>query len=442
MDELTLALDFGTSGLKGAVIDGSTVVAAARAGYPTASHSQRPAEWLTALSHVVAALPGFSRMALTGQMQDLICLDEKGQVLAPARLYSDSSATAAASRLHAVLPRWQEITGNEQGATSNAAMFADRHPEGTAHLLFGPSGFIAHALGLGYHVDSTTASTTGLLDIKHRQWSAEVAHAAGIEPRMLPELSDGEIGPVAPNDYGIPVGTPLYLAPGDAATTTLGILGHQTGRGYIYLGTSGWYAEICEEPPRWPGTFHLLALPGGKTLAIAALLSATGTADWARDTFLGGASHAEAEKALGACPRGWTGISSIPSLHGERFPVRSDSLGVALMGMRSKHTHIDIYKAVLEAVALSLSHAISGSCVLPVVGGGAKSEGWLKIIADVTGHTVAAPQLVDAALLGAAGTQAQGEALIVEPDPAALASYQAARSAQLWLFSAAEESQP
>ncbi|GEB98871.1 FGGY-family carbohydrate kinase [Corynebacterium flavescens] len=447
MASLTLALDFGTSGLKGALFFGSTIVDSAQTPYPTRNHTQRPQDWLEALRQVAAALPGYEAVSITGQMQDLICLDSGGDVLGAARLYSDTSATSAAARLHALVPDWEQITGNEQGATSNAAMFAESHPERTAHLLFGPSGFIAHALGLGYHVDSTTASTTGLLDLDRRAWSEKVAHAAGIDMALLPMLSDGLLGTVAPNDYGITPGVSFFLAPGDAATTTLGIIGDEPGRGYIYLGTSGWYAEICEERPQWPGAFHVLALPGGTTLAIAALLSAAGTADWARVAFLGGASHDAAEELLATRPRGWSGISSIPSLHGERFPVRADAAGVALAGLRSTHAPADMYKAVLEGVALFLSHAMSrdataSAAALPVVGGGANSQLWLQILADVTGRTIVAPTLVDASLLGAAGVLAEGQSRIIEPDPRAVASYATARASQLRLFSAVADSTP
>ncbi|KAB1504374.1 hypothetical protein F7230_04670 [Corynebacterium sp. 320] len=207
------------------------------------------------------------------------------------------------------------------------------------------------------------------------------------------------------------------------------------GSGYVYLGTSGWYAEILEDGqrPDWPGAFHTLALPGGRALAIAAVLSAGGTAQWARERILGGATPEEADALLlqrGAedqreasaqqeaenqreasaqqsvnTHRGWTGITSLPSLHGERFPIRDDSATAALVGLTGKHTAADLYKAVLEGVALSLAPAIPAGeqhGVLPITGGGAASRPWLEIFADVVGRPVAAAPDAHASLVGAA----------------------------------------
>src|SRR5699024_7986167 len=87
------------------------------------------------------------------------------------------------------------LTGNLQDAASCAAMFrrlTRLSPETTAptrSITFGPAGHLAPALGAGLHCDLTTASATGLLDARTRDWSPAVARAAGIDEALLPRLT-------------------------------------------------------------------------------------------------------------------------------------------------------------------------------------------------------------------------------------------------------------
>src|SRR5699024_6086913 len=96
---------------------------------------------------------------------------------------------------------WDALAGNLQDASSCAAMFrrlARTSPEATAGargITFGPAGHLAHVLGAGLHCDLTTASTTGLLDARTRDWSPAVARAAGIDAALLPRLTR-EVGTI------------------------------------------------------------------------------------------------------------------------------------------------------------------------------------------------------------------------------------------------------
>jgi sugar (pentulose or hexulose) kinase len=78
-----------------------------------------------------------------------------------------------------------------------------------------------------------------------------------------------------------------------------------------------------------------------------------------------------------------------------------------LFGLALAHGQADIIRAVLEGCAFQLRRIIE-SCELRratkmvVVGGGAKSTLWLDIIADVTGHTLFTPRVVETGALGAA----------------------------------------
>ena len=451
---MILALDLGTSGAKAALIDPAdgSYHGEAFEPYPTDTGAdgrveQHPADWVAAARACAARLPGADAIALTGQMQDLICLDADGSPMAPAVLYSDTRARAEADALHRALGDWNRITGNEQSATSNAAMFM-RSGLTPARILFSPSGYLAHHLGLGAHVDSTTASTTGLIDAATGDFSPAVCRAAGITVDMLPAITDGLLGEVD--------GVPVVLAPGDATSTTAGIGGLAPGDDYVYLGTSGWYAFLADEDVELSGAVHRLAAPGGRRLHISAVSSAGALADWGRQNLLSGASPAEADAAVAAGPRAPSGLLALPSLNGERFPVRDDALGAAITGIRATTTPAQMYRALLESVAFGLSHAMAEEPVdrpLPVVGGGAASLPWLEILADVTGRPVTRVTTGrDAALTGAALIAAEALGVdhgivplgrrggdVIDPDSCAHASYRELRARHRRLYSALGE---
>src|SRR5699024_11593578 len=107
----------------------------------------------------------------------------------------------------------------------------------------------------------------------------------------------------------------------------------------------------------------------------------------------------------------------------------------AVLGLHSATTPAHLYAGTLDGVALALSHALDPADrgrVLPVVGGGAASAPWRRILADVTGRPVVRADGNDATLRGAALAGAQTVGLdhrmvplaaqggpVTEPGPAA-----------------------
>lgn len=438
-----LCLDLGTSAAKAALTgtDGSTL-ASAVSGYPTSTTpdggaQQDPGDWIRAARSTIAELlaaadpQDLAALSLTGQMQDHI-LDIPDGAAAPAVLYSDTRARAEAQQLHEEIPAladgatWPQITANEQGATSCAAMHRRRSRTESATLaasdglLFGPAGYLARALGAERWCDPTTAGATGLLDARRRAWSAPVLAAAGIDPAAMPRLT-GDVGQqvttigASPMTLGLPAGLPVILAPGDAAAATLGIVGLSGGDDYASLGTSGWIARVEDQDVSLAGDVgasHRLALAPSwadappRLLRISALLAAGAAASWAREAFLDGASPQRADELVERRHRergrGPSGLLALPSILGERFPLRAPQLRGAILGMDAETRGIDCYIAVLEGVAHALAHAGGDGGPLPVVGGGAASAPWMRILADVTGREVRTVDDADASLVGCA----------------------------------------
>jgi xylulokinase len=91
----------------------------------------------------------------------------------------------------------------------------------------------------------------------------------------------------------------------------------------------------------------------------------------------------------------------------------------AIVGFTSAHTRPDMYRALLEGVALEqalVTAMIEERAAVAVrefiaIGGGAASDLWLKIVADTSGKVVRRSQTVEASSLGAAVCAAVGAKL-------------------------------
>jgi len=130
--------------------------------------------------------------------------------------------------------------------------------------------------------------------------------------------------------------------------------------------------------------------------------------------------HALLEDGAAAVGPGADGVVFLPYLMGERSPVWDGQASGAFVGLNLFHTRAHLYRAVLEGVTLALRHnmeagargAVSLDPRLVVVGGAARSDLWMQIIADVTGYPVWTIREDVEAALGAARLAAVGIGLI------------------------------
>ncbi|MFD1522771.1 xylulokinase [Pseudonocardia yunnanensis] len=429
MDARVMVVDAGTSAVKAAVLDGPRVLASSevtlRVDRPEPSHAeQSPDAWWDAF---VAAVRGCSTddpaptaLAITGQMQDLVLLDEHGGSIRPALLYADHRATAELSTLTAELGgSWFRATGNVADPSSTAAQLrwvSEHEPEAlrrTREVVLGSPGYLVRRAASEGVCDLTTASTTGLLDIASGTWWAPVLAALGVDEGLLPRLVDGasvcgRLGPGPAGELGLPSGLPVVHAAGDVGAATAGLVGDQRDTPNISLGTSGGLATLTDSTPGPHGALHRMVGPRGDgSILIGSLLSAGATLDWARRTYLPGCDHATADGLAAAA--GPTDLLMLPSLAGERSPVRDPAARGAVIGLRPTTTAGELYRAAMEGIAYSLreiSALMPGASAVderpvPLSGGAGRSVLLRQIIADVMARPVLPVAAQHASLIGA-----------------------------------------
>jgi len=403
-----LAFDIGTTGVKAALVTGDARIQhSAYRDYPTRTAEggiveQDANDWLQAVVDTIGELstsqdwPKVEAIALTGQMQNVILVDANGEPARPVILYSDTRARAEADEINQKFgDRLRQMTGNNQDASGLLAKLRwlelQDELQKAAGLLIGAADFIAFKLTGAYAADTTTASTTGLMDIRTRAWLNDSDfRLMGIHWPSFPALIPGgkQVGVLTQETadaLDLKAGLPVYLGPGDAGATTIGAGSGETGFVYGYLGESGWVG-FTSGTIGAPENGVTLAHPrSNQYIQVAPLMTAGGNLDWVRDLFGMDNYDPLIAQAL-ATPL--SNLLYLPYLNGERVPFSDPLARGAFIGLTPRTAKADIYRAVLEGVALAYRHALESLVSMPVkvltmTGGGTRSRPWCQLFADV-----------------------------------------------------------
>jgi xylulokinase len=135
---------------------------------------------------------------------------------------------------------------------------------------------------------------------------------------------------------------------------------------------------------------------------------------WFRDQFGAGVEdgrdpYERLTEEAARVPAGANGLIWAPYLMGERTPHLDPHARAALVGLTASHTRAHVVRALLEGVAFSLRDAfeILKEMNVPIEeirlgGGGARSEVWRQIQADIYGRGVKTVEAEEGAAFGAA----------------------------------------
>lgn len=451
-----LGIDLGTSGLKVALLDGDSLIAAAhrplnlQRPHPGWSE-QDPQAWWRALvdgldelkACAPQALAATRGIGLSGQMHGATLLDAAGQVLRPCMLWNDGRSQAQCAELEAGWPALRSVTGNPAMAGFTApkllwvrenepALFAR-----TARVLL-PKAWLRWQLTGEAVEEMSDASGTLWLDVGARRWSAEALAACGLSVAQMPRLVEGSApaGQVRGEwvqRWGFARPPVVAGGAGDNAAGAVAVGAVQAGDAFVSLGTSGvlWATTAGFAPNPGQGVHAFChALPDTWHQMGVLLAAASALAWWAQ---VAGSNEAtlltEAAAATPSSPCWFA-----PYLNGERTPHNDATVRGAFAGLDAGTSRADMTLAVLDGVGYALRDAqaalAAAGTVLTgadLIGGGARSALWAQRLADILAlplHQVAHSELGGA--LGAArlARMALGEGLGVAAKPARLRSFE------------------
>ncbi len=459
-----LGLDCGTSGLKALLTDdgGAPVASATRAYSPDRPKSgwseQDPDVWRAAMAGAIAdfrvtdrgALGAVKAIGFSGQMHGAVVLDRSDRPVRPAILHNDGRAAAEAAELARDHGALAGIVGVKPmpGFTGPKLLWLKKHePDNWRRIecVLAPKDYLRLALCGERGSDMSDAAGTWMLDEAARAWSDEAIAACGAERVWAPQLFEGSapVGTIRPgvaDDLGLPRGVLIGAGGGDAAVGAVGLGKIAPGEAFISLGTAMQLIVATDRylsaPERLVHSFAH-ALPG-RWFAMAAMLNGAGALAFAARLLGKTPDVLEREAADGY--RGPGDLVFLPYLSGERTPLDDPYARGVLFGMSEMTSPADVGRAVMEGVALTLADArdcleAAGAKIerVGLIGGGAKSALWTRMIAAATGFTVvrmrggeSGPALGAARLARMAATGETAEAVckppeiadVTEPEPA------------------------
>jgi xylulokinase len=269
-------------------------------------------------------------------------------------------------------------------------------------------------------IDPSDAAGTNAWDQVAGRWSVEMIEAAGVDAGLFPEVVPsatvaGGLRSEAASACGLTSGTPVVVGGGDGACAALGsglIAGEAVANATI--GSSAWISIASDRPLRDPRrrvvTFdHVIP---GQFAPLGAMQAAGAALDWVAGT-LGAADRsamAALVEAAGEVEAAADGLYFLPYLLGERAPLWDPHVRGTFVGLARHHRPEHLVRACLEGVAFNLDGTfralveVGGPIeAIDAIGGGARSDVWLRIMADTWGVPVHRRTIVDEAnSLGAA----------------------------------------
>jgi xylulokinase len=433
-----LGLDIGTGGSRALLVDKTGTVKQSF----TAPHEdmtmerplwaeQRPENWWEAAQAAIrgvlyeAKVKGaeVSGVGLSGQMHGLVLLDAENQVVRPSLIWCDQRSQAQVDAINKQVgaERVLRAIANPMltGFTLPKLLWVrDSEPSNYARArkMLLPKDYVRFQLTGGYASDVSDASGTALFDVVNRRWSFELADELGINRELLPEVYEssdvsGKVTSAAADATGLHEGTPVVGGGGDQAASAVGNGIVEAGIVSCTLGTSGVVFGYMEKPAYDPegrvhtfchavkGAWHVMGVTQGAGLSL----------QWLRDRLVQNASYDDLTREAATAPCLSQGLFWLPYLMGERTPHLDALARGGWIGLTAKHTRADLIRAVLEGISFSQKDCLDivegmGASVdrVRISGGGARSEFWRQMLADVFGKRVVSLETQEGSAYGAA----------------------------------------
>jgi xylulokinase len=280
--------------------------------------------------------------------------------------------------------------------------------------------------------DYTLASRTMMIDIHRETWWREMFDRVGARFDQFPPIYRSTDAPhrsaaEAAAALGIRTGIPVALGGGDRSCEGVGA-GLSGDRASDSTGTATQVSMVADRLPknlgRVPTGIH--AIPGRYLFELGASTTASAMR-WLRELFGLAPTEVEGlEREAAQSPPGARNLLMLPFLMGARSTRwNSDARGL-ILGLSLGHTRGDIARALMEGTGYEVATCLDGlreigitPGELVVIGGGARSDLWAQIKADILGCPVYRPRHTEAASLGAAILAATAVGLITDPEATA-----------------------
>jgi len=438
-----LGIDLGTTAVKSTLfLDEGTLVGQASSEYETYypyenAAEQMPDDWWHATVLTIQEVLQETRIrgeeiaaiSVSSQAPTMLPVDKNGNPLHPALIWMDQRSDEACKFLHEVLGGETvfRVTGNTINSyyvLPELLWFKQNKPDlyDKTFKIVQANGYINLKLTGNYTIDISHAGLTLLYDIRKRQWASNFFNTVELPIDLFPPIFEcheviGEVIEATAKETGLKPGTKVVAGSVDApaaaleaGTITDGHVSEMTGTSTVIIAAS---TSIITDS-------RLTFLPHSikDTFLLIGTMSSTGASlKWFRNQL--GLGERNAAFILGMDPYDVMnlelenisdspgGVIFLPYLAGERSPIWDNTARGVLFGLSANTTRAQLIKALMEGAAFGLRHNLEvlregGLTITEIrtVGGGAKSDVWNQIKADITNTPILVPETAIGAPFG------------------------------------------
>ena len=448
-DKFILAIDLGTSGPKvalfstrGELVDQDFEPSSLQL-LPDGGAEQSPDEWWRVISTAVKRMlarqvvPSEEVMAvgITGQWSGTVAVDKQGNALGNAVIWYDSRGAPYVEKIAGgalkvggysatKLARWLNLTGGVPGNAGKDPvahiLFLKNKERGLYHItdkFLEPIDYIGLRLTgcAAASFDSVTLYwVTDNRNLKNVRYDDALIRISELDKEKLPELkpADAVLGTLLPqvaSEWGLRSDVKVIMGSPDTHSAAVGAGAVRDYDCHYYVGTGSWL--VFHYPTKKTDLNSMqAALPSaipGRYIVIDSQECGGACLQYLRNELLNPndalSSGKEAKvtyeqlNAVAAQTRPGSGkLVFTPWLYGERSPVDDRTVRGGFFNQSLQTTRADMVRAVYEGVAynarwtLSQAEPFMGRKVeaINMVGGGAQSDTWCQIHADVLNRTI------------------------------------------------------
>lgn len=444
MTAASLAIDLGTSGPKVALVSSEGEILGCEFEpntfdlLPRGGAEQRPEDWwqaiVTAAGRLLAGIPipreKIFAVCCTSQWSGTVAVDRLGQPLMNAVIWMDARGAPyiqamCAGRINlqgydvAKLLQWLRYTGGMptragKDPIAHILFIKNELPEiyRQAYKFLEPKDYLNLRLTGQFAATYDSISLHWLTDnrrIDRVDYHPRLLQIAGLEREKLPDLRPacgviGQLNAEAAAELGLLPGLPVIGGTPDLHSAAIGSGAVRDYEAHLYIGSSSWIA--CHVPFKKTDVLHNIAsvpsaLPGSylvvneQECAGLCLTYLRDSLFFSQDTLARVPcppdSYAAFDRLASQAPPGSGDLIFTPWLYGERTPVEDHLLRGGFFNLSLTTDRARLVRSVYEGVAYNsrwLLDYIEKFIRRPVewlniVGGGAKSEVWCQIFADV-----------------------------------------------------------
>ena len=408
-----IGIDLGTTGAKvGVCTPDGTMLSVVRNDYPMDHNAagvaeQDPSVWWSAVADASRrSLHGLDvvieAITVAGQGPTLVAADADGAPVRPAICWMDTRAYKEQVELSEKLG----VDGFLLGNLPKIAWMESHEPALADRARWYLSAWDYVTMQLSGRAVTSMPSTGS-------QATPEMAEQAGLDPEHFPEPVPwgtvvGRVTAGVAEELGISTDCRVVAGANDALASYAGSGVISAGQSINNAGTSGGFAVYWSTDTTIEGVYSIPAIVSDLKL-FGGAMSATGLSlDWVRRVAAPSGSLKDLLAEAAAVPSGAGGLVYLPYLVGERSPLWDADARGAFVGLEASHGRGHLVRAVLEAAGYAIRHVAepiqNGGVIVAEMrpcGGGARSELWNQIKADVTGFPIAVPETIETAVLGA-----------------------------------------